>query len=381
MLTTEVLIVGSGPAGASAAYFLAKKGIESIVVEKEILPRYKTCGGGLVYRGRNLLPFDVSEAIAAEFSQIDVYFSKQNQHLRVARDFPIVSMVMRDSFDALILEKAKSEGAKIFEGEKLKSIESGKGEKIITTTKNTYRTKFVIGADGVLGRVAKLSGWKEDTRYLIPALEVETEVVPEKFEFLKQEARFDIDMIPRGYAWNFPKKKHLSLGVASMKRGKIDLKHYYREYLKSLDIREEHILSEKLYGFQIPVKSRRKILAKNATLLVGDAAGFADPLTAEGISNAIYSGRLAAESIAEGNSSGEEVEKIYHHKIKEKLLPELKSAKYLASVFYNQRRIRNYFIKKEGQVFAEYLTDIFTGKKHYPSDFVEAAKKKFRKAI
>lgn len=381
MLTTEVLIVGSGPAGATAAYFLAKSGIETIVVEKESLPRYKTCGGGLVFRGRNLLPFDVSEAIAVEFRKIDVYFSKQNLHLYVERDFPIVSMVMRDSFDSLILEKAKSEGARVFEDEKVKSIESGEVEKIITTTKNTYRTKFVIAADGVLGRVARLSGWDEDTRYLIPALEVETEVVPEKFEFLNKEARFDIDMIPKGYAWNFPKKKHLSLGVASMKRGKIDLRHYYREYLKTLDIREQHILSEKFYGFQIPVKSRRQVLANNATILVGDAAGFADPLTAEGISNAIYSGRLAAESILEGNSLVGKVEKIYHHKIKEKLLPGLKSANYLASVFYNQRRLRNYFVKKEGRRFVEYLTDIFTGKKHYPADFVEEAKKKFRKPV
>jgi geranylgeranyl reductase family protein len=381
MLSVDVAIVGSGPAGASAAYFLAKSGIKVAVLEKETLPRYKTCGGGLVFRGRNLLPFDVSGAIATEFKHIDVYFSGENIHLQVKRDFPIVSMVMRDSFDSLIIEKAKTEGAKIFDNEKLKSIEDVEGKKIITTSKNTYAAKFVIGADGVLGSVAKLSGWKEDSRYLIPALEVETEVVPEKFEQLRNETRFDIDMIPKGYAWSFPKKQHLSLGVASVKRGKIDLRHYYREYLKTLNIQQSDIVDEKTHGFQIPVKSRKGKLAQNATILVGDAAGFADPLTAEGISNAIYSGRLAAEALVEGNLVVGDVEKLYEQKIKEKLLPELKSAKYLASIFYNQRRIRNYFIKRDGKRFAEYLTDIFTGKRHYPADFVEVAKKRFENLV
>ena len=63
MKSFDVAIIGSGPAGASAAFELSMKGISTVIIEKEILPRYKTCGGGLVYRGRKAIPFDVSSVI------------------------------------------------------------------------------------------------------------------------------------------------------------------------------------------------------------------------------------------------------------------------------------------------------------------------------
>lgn len=378
MLLFDVVIVGSGPAGASAAFFLADKGLKVAILEKETLPRYKTCGGGLVFRGRDLLPFDVSEAIASEFNTIDVYFEKEEMHLQAKRDFPIVSMVMRDTFDAMIIEKAVEKGVLLLQNEKLLAIEESGNNKVLKTSSQELEARFVIAADGALSTTAKLTGWKIDTRYLIPALEVEVEVKPEKFEQLKQETRFDVDFIPKGYAWSFPKKNHLSLGVASVKRGKIDLRSYYREYLKKLGIDETDIVSEQSHGFQIPISTRKGKLAQNGTFLVGDAAGFADPLTAEGISNAIYSGKLAAEAIIETDATFGKAEALYTKKINEKLLPELKTAKYLASVFYNQRRMRNYFIKKDGDRFCNFLTDIFTGKRHYPADVIQLVKDKLK---
>ena len=73
----DVAIVGSGPSGAATAFYLAQKGIKVCIIEKETLPRYKTCGGGFVYRGRKNLPIDISSVIEREFHQVDNYIGKQ----------------------------------------------------------------------------------------------------------------------------------------------------------------------------------------------------------------------------------------------------------------------------------------------------------------
>ena len=101
----DVAIIGSGPSGAMAAYHLAKKGISTVIIEKESLPRYKTCGGGLVYRGRRKLPFDISSVVEREFNQIKLYFEGENTVLTTERDVPVISMVMRDKFDSFLITK------------------------------------------------------------------------------------------------------------------------------------------------------------------------------------------------------------------------------------------------------------------------------------
>lgn len=376
----DVIVVGTGPSGASAAFKLAENGLSVALIEKEKLPRYKTCGGGLVFRGRQMLPFDLESVIETEFKTIDLYFKGQDLRLQSKREIPVISMVMRDKFDALIVEHAKKLGVTLFEENKL--LELKFEDTIVAVTSQTeIKAKFVIAADGALSVTAKLAGWKEDTRYMIPALEYEVEVKSEVFERLKLEARFDVDFVPKGYAWSFPKTNHLSLGVASFKRSKLNLKHYYAAYLKELNIQKEDIIVEHAHGFQIPVSCRKDGFVKNNVFLIGDAAGFADPITAEGISNAIYSGNLAAESIIESKLDSVLAEKLYTQKLNQKLISELKTSSILAKFFYNQVTIRNLFFKKYGQQFCEHMTDIFTGDKYYPKDIVKRLRAKIKEAV
>jgi flavin-dependent dehydrogenase len=142
---------------------------------------------------------------------------------------------MRDAFDNLIVEKAKEFGVTLLEGHTLKSIDFINGKSILMTSQGEISAKFIIAADGVLSPTAKMAGWKNDTRKLIPALEYEVEVSKEDFTRLSTNARFDIDAVPYGYAWNFPKKNHLSIGVLTTKKGRINLKEYY---LKNLLLQE-----------------------------------------------------------------------------------------------------------------------------------------------
>ena len=281
-------------------------------------------------------------------------------------------MIMRDSFDHLIVEKAKEFGVTLLENHKLLSIDSIENKSILTTSQGQISTYFVIAADGVLSPAAKMAGWKNDTRKLIPALEYEVEVSLENFERLSKNVRFDIDAVPYGYAWCFPKKNHLSLGVLTTKKGKINLKEYYQKYLRTLGIQE--IIKEDAHGFQIPIAPRTDGFVKNNVFLIGDAAGFAEPITAEGISNAILSGTYIAEALIESNLDKKLTEEIYLKKLQIKLLPELKSGVLLSKFFYHNNPVRNFLVQKYGQKFSDMMVDILHGDRPFPTNVSEKLK-------
>jgi len=101
--------------------------------------------------------------------------------------------------------------------------------------------------------------------------------------------------------------------VLAFCKTKINLKEYYSDYIKALAI--EEIVNETAHGFVIPVSARTDTFVQKNVFLIGDAAGFADPLTAEGISNAILSGRFAAEAILESKLIPENAAQLYHQKL------------------------------------------------------------------
>ncbi|GGZ31647.1 geranylgeranyl reductase [Echinicola pacifica] len=373
----DVAVIGSGPAGSLAAYQLASKGLSTVLIDKESLPRYKTCGGGFVFRGRRNLPFDISDVVEREFYQIHLYFDRDDLVLTTEREVPVISMVMRDDFDHFIVNKAIEKGAVLKEGHKLNKLSFGEAI-TLHTDQGDIMTKMVVAADGALSPTAKLAGWSE-TRNLIPALEYEVEVSPEDFERLSSEVRFDVDSIPYGYAWSFPKKNHLSLGVASTRKARIDLKAHYRAYLDKLGIKE--VISEKAHGFQIPVAPRTDGFFRNGVFLIGDAAGFADPITAEGISNALKSGSLVAEAIAQSEGDVSLAGARYEELLKEQLLPELNTSLKVAQWFYGQKKIRNFLMKKYGDRFISAMTDVFIGERSLPTDLMASLKKKIKELV
>jgi geranylgeranyl reductase family protein len=362
MTVFDIIVVGAGPSGAMAAYEAAKTGLKVAILEKESLPRYKTCGGGLVFRGRQMLPFDLASVIEREFHSVQVAFSGSPYHFESSRANPIVTMVMRDKFDSFLIGKARELGVAVLEECALLAMEVS-DPIVLKTTKGLFRANYVIAADGVFSPTAKMVGWRDD-RHLIPALEYEISVDEADFSRLSKALRFDVDIIPNGYGWCFPKANHLSIGVAIFKKRKVNLRAYYLEYLQFLGINK--VMSEEAHGYQIPVSPRSGPMAENGVFLTGDAAGLADPLTAEGISNAIFSGCLAGKAIRKHFDRPDQAADWYHTELSKQLLPELKTAQFAADLFYHQKRIRNLLMEQYGQRGCETLVDIFTGERRYP---------------
>lgn len=374
----DVAIIGAGPSGASTAYQLAKAGIKTVIIEKETLPRYKVCGGGFVYRGLRNMPFDITEVVASSFYTVDIHLGKK-LHFQTTRKEPIISMVMRDSFDELIINKAKECGAVLLDNQKVVRLENNNEIATIYTDKQNITAKIIVAADGAYSPVAKMAGWKEDTRKLIPALEYEVYVTEEEFQKHAHSVRFDIDAVPGGYGWNFPKKNHFSIGVGCFEAKPSNIKKLCEDYIAYLGI--DNITHIEKHGFQIPVSPRKDGFVKGNTFLIGDAAGFADAITAEGISNAIYSGNLLAEAIIENKLDVQNTASSYLDKLNHKLLPELESSIKLSKWFYNHKTIRNILLKKYGERFSEYMADIFMGDKSYPVNVYESLIQKAKKVV
>ena len=119
--THDVVVVGAGPAGCAAAYYSASRGMKTLILEKESLPRYKPCGGGVNLRAAQLLPFDFSPVVercvhGGELScRLGLAFAKSYIQ-------PITYMTMRDRLDQFLCQKAVDAGAEILDGARVDTI-------------------------------------------------------------------------------------------------------------------------------------------------------------------------------------------------------------------------------------------------------------------
>ena len=357
----DVIVIGSGPAGSSAAYELARSGIKVLVVEKEKLPRYKTCGGGVVYRAARLLPFSIVESKNKSFNSAEINDHESKLHFNVKRNKPIVEMIMRADFDYHILSRAVEEGAEVKDGMEVKKIFNLENEVELIINEKSYHTKFVIAADGATGIATKSLGLVNKLK--VPALECEI-FGHSLFKRFKDSVRFDYGIVPHGYAWVFPKAAHLSVGIAVMKKSGTSLHNLLSKYLRALNINQEEIEEMDKHGFMIPLYSGKNKLSSGRVLIVGDALGLADPITAEGISYAIESGQFAARAIINGKFELTEVVKIYQQLLKP-LLKELRYAKVLAWFVYGNPAVRRSVFKHYGARISELLTDVIMDEKKY----------------
>ena len=355
-------VVGSGPAGAMSALSLAKEGVRVVVIEKENLPRRKTCGGGVVRRARELLPVEVTGVIERECHVAEVNLVSAPLHFTSKREEPMVSMTMRENFDFLLISAAKEAGAEVRERCLVQDVSIHADKVEVVTNKGSLFSGFVIAADGAKSIVAKKSGWKE-TRNLAPALECEVAVSDESLERLSGAVRFDFGLIPSGYAWTFPKKDHLCMGVLSMRPGPMKLNRIFEQYLELINL--DGVLTIKRRGSLIPVSPRKDGFVQNRVLLTGDAAGLVDPVLGEGITSAILSGTIAAKALLQGALDEGKVKAFYEYELSRKILQELRLGRALAKLIYDYPGLLRRLLVLYGQEFTEAVTDVVTGEKTY----------------
>ena len=358
----EVAIVGSGPAGSSAALALAREGVQVTILEKESLPRYKTCGGGIVGRARRLLPFGIHEVVEQQCYTAELNLPLDGFHFSTVRSEPIVSMTMRENFDFLLLGAAQNAGARLRAPCQVLEVQLKQDEVVLSTSKGPVSAQFVLAADGARSRVADSSGWTHRPK-LIPALECEVRVSDRVLERFRGRARFDFNLVPSGYAWVFPKAHHLSVGVLTTRPGAANLNRCLEKYLGLIDITPIERLER--HGFVIPIGPRKGPLARKRVLLTGDAAGLADPVTGEGITYAMRSGQLAAKALLDAELRMENVEGLYEASLASEILSELRLGRVLARLIYKHPSVCRRLFRWQGQRLCEAMTNVLMGDTDY----------------
>ncbi len=361
----DVAVVGSGPAGATAARTLAEQGRKVALLEREVLPRYKTCGGGLVARAFDILPQEVRGVVERSYEVAELHLLDRDMHFRAVRTAPFISMTMRDRLDQLLATAAVSSGAELRAPCRVTGLHPEREGIRLDTDRGAVTASFVIAADGAGSDVARLAGWT-DGRHLIPALEYEVQVDGATLDRFTGAPRFDVGVVPYGYAWVFPKAAHLSVGVLTAHRGPINLHRHLEDYLRVIGLVPQ---SMQRHGFVIPIRPRSGPLARGRVLLTGDAAGLADPLTAEGISLAARSGRLAAEAIDGAWEAGpspdpRRVGAAYSGLLRP-MLSDLRVGRWLARLLYDHPRARAWIFRQIGQRLVDAITEVFLGGRTY----------------
>ena len=346
-----ICILGAGPAGAAAALQLNQYGIACTVIDKAVFPRDKVCGDGLSGKVVTLLD-RIDPAIAIRLNELNVKQDSMgvtfiasnraalNIPYRLREDKLAPSLVCkRIDFDHfLVTEMKRCAHIDVIEGQSIDQYQLTDSGYLLSGKQNGFQleTQLLIVANGAhSGFTKEVAGIHMDTKHYCAGLRAYYKNVGDLNKDGNIELHFLKSVLP-GYFWIFPLPggaANVGIGMLSevVRRKKINLKQLLQETIASDPVLKYRFKDAELCGtidgYGLPLGSKKRILSGDRYMLIGDAGHLIDPFTGEGIGNALYSGRFAAEqaklAIEAGNFSAGQL-KAYDDTIRNKLGPELK---------------------------------------------------------
>jgi geranylgeranyl reductase family protein len=359
----DVVVVGGGPAGGTVAYELSRQGIRVLLLEKQKLPRYKVCAGGVTLKAAQLLDFDLSPAFEQEIVRGKCTF-RCGTPVDIEFGEVVGWTVMRDRLDYLILEGAAGAGAQILDQQRVQQVEYSGDGALVRANGQQYGCSVVVGADGANGIVARSAGLLQQ-RQVAVAVGTELRVPDGELEKRTGCVHFDFGSIPGGYGWVFPKSRHLSVGAGTFIGQARNLKQALVSFLDALGVeyREQDIV---IKGQPVPLGGQEGVFHRERLLLVGDAASLAEPMTGEGIYYAVKSGQIAAKTIGRALGSSAIHLAPYTTRVNQEITQDLKYARRLASLLYRFPGLCFRFFVRSTQV-QKGVTDVLYGRSTYSS--------------
>jgi len=306
----DVLVVGAGPAGVAAALGAKTRGLDVVVVDKATFPRDKTCGDGLTTGALRLLErlgVDVPSITGSATVRETVLVSPSGRQVTLPLPNGGVhsAVVPRLELDAALVARAREAGVRIRDACPLTEL-SAQGDRMearLGDDGDRITTRFVVAADGHYSATRRLAGpsapadvgtWHAARQYFA------------RVDDPRQWVLFEPDLLP-GYAWVFPLpggRANVGFGVLRDGRSGGALKRLWSSVLARTSLRAvlgSEAQPEAPYrAWPIPASYDPRRLTAGRVLYVGDAAAVVDPMTGEGIAQALESGMLAAEAIARG---------------------------------------------------------------------------------
>ncbi|MFI7071762.1 geranylgeranyl reductase family protein [Micromonospora sediminicola] len=323
MIIWDLVVVGGGPAGLSAAVAAARAGVRTLVVERATHPRYKTCGGGLI--GTSLAEVDGRIEVPAHDRVDRVTFTRDGRRAFTRRHpAPLVTMIRREEFDHRLRAAAVTAGAQVREGVAVRAVEQDPdGVRLRLADGEVVHARAVVGADGSSGVTARHVGVR--FRQVDLGLELELPASAADQQRWRGQLLIDWGPVPGSYAWVFPKGDRLTVGVISARGDGERTRAYLRDFVERTGL--SGVTPEHDSGHLTRCRADDSPLRHGRVLVAGDAAGLLEPWSREGISYALRSGRLAGEAVAAGDLDA------YGREVHRRLVPEMRAGHRLLEVF------------------------------------------------
>ncbi len=309
-----MIVVGAGPAGATAARTLALGGVRVCLLERSRFPRNKPCGGGITTRALRRFPY-----LPRALSTIDAHYistlrleGPSGGHVVLRSPEPAVVTIRRIDFDHLLARLAVDAGADLVEDACVTDAATT-DERVGVTTRDgrCFEARYVIVADGVNGMMARRLGFQAGWSDAAVALDIMEETPVERLRAREPSTLWVSygDSGADGYGYIFPKAGHVNVGFgwvqSHFKRlppaRPVDLHQRFVERLRQRGLLEGGSDRAGFASYHVPICGPLPSTARGRTLLVGDAGGFVNAYTAEGIYYAMVSGDLAGQAVLSGD--------------------------------------------------------------------------------
>lgn len=309
----DVIVVGAGPAGSTAARVCAQHGLRVALLEKATFPRAKPCAGAAsvrTLRALNTIGVHVPRSLIERRIYGLQMMGPDRQPFTIRCPRLLAYTVLRTSFDHFLAQEAMAAGAELHENHAVTSVERQGNQVICHTAHRAFAGRLVIGADGAAGVVGRSTGlrspFKPDDLEL--AIEVDVPIPSEDFGLAIDPSLLTLWFlsVPLGYYWAFPRRQSLSLGVGGIAARMGNMPGLLGTFAKLLARQTGLHLGplRNVRGHALPATGFRLPVSSDCVLLAGDAAGFVDTLSGQGICYAVESGILAGWTAADAVSRG-----------------------------------------------------------------------------
>ncbi len=332
MSIVDVAVVGGGPAGSAAASVLASQGLRVIVLDRA--QTRKPCGGYLPVKALRRMPkMAVSDLLVMPVRTVRLV-GQHRRTISVGAGETLGYVLRRQQLDHRLLDLAEQAGATVWRSTRVLGHERFGNSTRIQSDRGSLHARYLIAADGVHGRTAVAAG----VRRPFPRWQLAFARVAE-LRWKGQPADFPLDQIQLlcqpilgGFGWVFPLPDGANVGVAG---SSFDLDRVQRQFAALLAQLGATVSGFDLiwnHGWWLPAGGLPRRLTAARTFLVGDAAGFVDCFSGEGIYYAVASGQLAAHAITHSFSDPEQAERHYRRDCAALLQPTLRRSLLLSGL-------------------------------------------------